>query len=145
MVDSGIKGLWRLTVRAEFSAAHALRHYQGKCERLHGHNFAVELIVEGDELEPETGMLVDFSILKKILAQVLEPLDHSILNDVPPFDEKGEINPSSELLARHIGQNVAAKLVVIAPRARVYGVSVSEKGAQSALWLARGEMPHFDS
>ena len=44
------KKIWRLTVRDEISAGHALRHYEGKCERMHGHNFAVELTVEGDKL-----------------------------------------------------------------------------------------------
>lgn len=131
-----MNGLWRLTVRSQFSAAHALRHYQGKCERLHGHNFAVELTVEGRELAPDTGMLVDFSILKKTLAQTLESLDHAVLNEVPPFDEGG-FNPSSELLARHIGMDAAARLAALAPQARVYSVSVSEKDTQSAFWLNR--------
>ena len=39
------RSLWRLTVRGEFASAHALRHYQGKCESLHGHNYAVEMVV----------------------------------------------------------------------------------------------------
>ena len=54
--------LWRLTVRDDFSAGHALRHYEGKCERMHGHNFAVELTVEGNRLAPQTEMLLDFKI-----------------------------------------------------------------------------------
>ncbi len=41
------RAIWRLTVRGEFSAAHALRHYQGKCENMHGHNYAAEMTVEG--------------------------------------------------------------------------------------------------
>ncbi len=42
------RAIWRLTVRGEFSAAHALRHYQGKCENMHGHNYAAEMTVEGE-------------------------------------------------------------------------------------------------
>ena len=58
------KSLWRLTVRGEFASAHALRHYQGKCESLHGHNYSVEMVVEGETLTPDTELVVDFTVLK---------------------------------------------------------------------------------
>ncbi len=45
-----MNGIWRLQIRDEFSAAHALRHYQGKCENMHGHNFTVEICVQGARL-----------------------------------------------------------------------------------------------
>ena len=124
------KGIWRLTVRSEFSAGHALRHYEGKCENLHGHNFAVELTVEGDSLTPDTELLSDFKILKQFLKDVLETLDHRILNDVPPFDR---INPSSENLARHIWQQMRAPLEACG--VRPHAVTVSEKAAQSATYM----------
>ena len=90
---------WKLTVRSEFCAAHALRHYQGKCEHLHGHNYAVEVVVKGYTLSQDTELLMDFGDLKGLLKQALEPLDHAYINDVPPFDA---VNPSSENLARYI-------------------------------------------
>ncbi|MDM8215189.1 6-carboxytetrahydropterin synthase QueD [Desulfovibrio piger] len=128
--------LWRLTVRDEFSAGHALRHYEGKCERLHGHNFAVELTVEGERLEPGTEILLDFKLLKLALKTTLEELDHRILNEVPPFDD---INPSSENLSRHIWSRVAQLLAEHpnpqARAVRVHSVSVSEKGAQTATYM----------
>ncbi|MDR0339052.1 MAG: 6-carboxytetrahydropterin synthase QueD, partial [Desulfovibrio sp.] len=95
---------WRLTVRSEFSAAHALRRYKGKCENPHGHNFAVEAVVEGEKLSPDTALLVDFSDLKADLQSVLAALDHKDLNATPPFDR---LNPSSENLSRHIFQALA--------------------------------------
>ncbi|MFT4301803.1 MAG: 6-carboxytetrahydropterin synthase QueD [Desulfovibrio sp.] len=130
------KKLWRLTVRDDFSAGHALRHYEGKCERMHGHNFAVELTVEGEKLAAGTEMLLDFKVLKKGLKAVLDALDHRLLNETPPFDR---INPSSENLARHIWQGMEALLAAHTdPQAqlvRLYSVTVSEKGAQSATYL----------
>ena len=66
---------WKLTVRSEFCAAHALRHYQGKCEHLHGHNYAVEVVVKGYTLSQNTELLMDFGDLKALLKQALEPLD----------------------------------------------------------------------
>lgn len=128
--------LWRLTVRDEFSAGHALRHYEGKCERLHGHNFAVALTVEGECLEPDTEILLDFKLLKQLLKTALEELDHRILNDVVPFDRQ---NPSSENLSRHIWRQTARLLEAHPnPRmraVRLYSVSVSEKDAQTATYL----------
>lgn len=126
------KKLWRLTVRDDFSAGHALRHYEGKCERMHGHNFAVELTVEGEKLAAGTEMLLDFKVLKKGLKAVLDALDHRLLNETPPFDR---INPSSENLARHIWQGMEALLAAHDELVRLYSVTVSEKGAQSATYL----------
>ena len=67
---------WRLAVRSDFSAAHALRHYQGKCERPHGHNFSVEAVVQGDTLSADTELLADFSVIKRDLKPVLDTIDH---------------------------------------------------------------------
>lgn len=84
---------WILKVRDKFSAAHYLEGYQGKCERLHGHTFHVEVAVEVLDLD-RTGIGIDFAELKKGLAAALP--DHALLNEVFPF------NPSAENIARHI-------------------------------------------
>jgi len=94
---------------------------------MHGHNFGVELCVEGHGLTPDTEILVDFKVLKKALNQVLETLDHRHLNEVPPFDRQ---NPSSENLARHIFTEVAALLRE--EPVRVVFVAVSEKDSSRA-------------
>jgi 6-pyruvoyltetrahydropterin/6-carboxytetrahydropterin synthase len=101
------RGLWRLTVADHFSSAHQLRHYQGKCESLHGHNFTVRVQVQGRELDPKLGIVMDFQELKTLLKVVLAELDHRNLNELPEFVE---INPSSEHLARYIFQRLAALL-----------------------------------
>ncbi len=124
------KSFWRLTVRSEFAAAHALRHYQGKCEAMHGHNFSVEAVVQGDTLTPDTELLVDFSELKRDLAGVLAALDHKNLECVPPFDR---INPSSENLSRYIFRHLAP--LVRERGAQLYAVTVSERAIQSATYM----------
>ncbi len=134
--DAPKNGKWQLCVRDEFCAAHALRHYNGKCENLHGHNFNVDLCVEGTRLAPGTEMLLDFKILKSCLKECLETLDHRLLNEQAPFDK---INPSSENIAREIWQQLAEKLALI-PEAQTAGlrlvsVTVGEKGSQSATYL----------
>lgn len=123
--------LWRLTVRSDFSSAHALRHYQGKCESLHGHNFNVELVVEGSVLTPDTELLVDFKVLKGELKKILDGLDHKDLNAHPAFSKR---NPSSENIAAHIYKAMQAALSAH-DDVRVYSVSVSEKPVQSATYM----------
>ena len=89
--------MYHARVEAEFAAAHFLSHYQGKCEKLHGHNYKVRLWVRGENLN-NGGMLADFSILKRALKDVLAPLDHSNLNDMEVFLN----DPSAERIARFI-------------------------------------------
>ncbi len=131
------QSLWRLAVRGDFSSAHALRHYQGKCENLHGHNYHVEMVVEGTKLSDDVELVVDFSVLKKILRDALETLDHKNINEFPPFDI---INPSAENLARYLYQlleNILAEQLKHLPYAEtihLYEVSVSEKAAQTATY-----------
>jgi 6-pyruvoyltetrahydropterin/6-carboxytetrahydropterin synthase len=84
---------WKLRVRDRFSAAHYLREYQGKCEKLHGHTFQVEVEIAVKELD-KTGIGIDFTGIKKKLTESLP--DHTLLNEVFDF------NPSAENLAREI-------------------------------------------
>ena len=121
---------WRLAVRSEFSSGHALRNYQGKCENMHGHNFSVEAVVQGETLTDDTELLLDFSLIKSELKRVLDTLDHKDLNTTPPFDR---INPSSENLSRHIFKLLQPHMLMHG--VRMYSVTVSEKSAQSATYF----------
>jgi len=121
--------MYRIRKEASFSAAHHLRHYQGKCERLHGHNWRVEAVAQGHELD-EGGMLLDFGDLKKALNEVLAPFDHADLNTVPPFDT---IETSAENLARIILEALAAKLD--SERVRIVEVTVWETPTSAATYI----------
>jgi len=90
--------MYELVVTSQFSAAHNLRNYGGKCENLHGHNWRVEVFVRADALG-KGGMVLDFSILREETEKVLETLDHQYLNDLPSFQKE---EPSSENIARYI-------------------------------------------
>jgi 6-pyruvoyltetrahydropterin/6-carboxytetrahydropterin synthase len=89
-----------------FSAAHRLRGYQGDCERLHGHNYRVEVAVESPQLDA-AGIVMDFRDLKQILKDVLNGLDHQYLNDLEPFTT---INPSAENIAEYIFHAVSGSI-----------------------------------
>lgn len=98
--------MYELKVLGDFSAAHQLNFFKTGCERLHGHNWKVELCVQGNELD-ENGLLMDFKELKRILNEVLDYLDHRFLNDLEPFKD---MSPSSENVARWIFQEVSKKI-----------------------------------
>ena len=76
--------MFELTIIEEFEAAHRLPDYEGKCCRLHGHNWRVEVVVRGTELD-SSGLLIDFKVLKSHVAEVLLTLDHYYLNETEAF------------------------------------------------------------
>jgi len=98
--------MYELTIRTEFSSAHNLRGYEGACERLHGHNWRVEVSIEAQSLGP-MGFVMDFKELKNATASIVEKLDHRYLNETPPFTE---LNPSAELIARFIHDELSGFL-----------------------------------
>ena len=90
--------MFELVVNGSFEAAHRLVDYPGKCNRLHGHSWTVEMSVIGNKLD-KIGMVADFKTLKAMLMEVLEAMDHQYLNELEAFKE---INPTAENLAQYI-------------------------------------------
>jgi 6-pyruvoyltetrahydropterin/6-carboxytetrahydropterin synthase len=95
--------MFKAKVVHSFSAAHRLREYQGDCERLHGHNYRVEVVVSSPSLDAQ-GIVMDFRELKRLLKGALQELDHQYLNDLAPF---GEQNPSAENIAKHLYETLS--------------------------------------
>jgi 6-pyruvoyltetrahydropterin/6-carboxytetrahydropterin synthase len=98
--------MYELTIKTEFSSAHNLRGYDGACERLHGHNWRVEVSIEA-ESTGEMGFVMDFKELKTATGEIVGRLDHRYLNETPPFTE---LNPSAEFIARFIHDELAVLL-----------------------------------
>jgi 6-pyruvoyltetrahydropterin/6-carboxytetrahydropterin synthase len=98
--------MYELKVLTEFSAAHRLENFYGKCESLHGHNWKVEVFLLGDRLD-DAGLVRDFGVVKGKTREVLAELDHTYLNDLPAFRQQ---NPSSENLARYLFERLGAAL-----------------------------------
>lgn len=89
-------GMYKLIIETDFSAAHKLRHYRGKCEQLHGHNWIVKVALIKESLNA-TGMVIDFHKGEKIIHKVIDTLDHKYLNELGGFKK---INPTTENLCR---------------------------------------------
>ena len=113
--------MFEVMIERNFSSAHQLRGYKGKCENLHGHNYRIEIYARGSELD-NIGLLVDFGESKTAADEVVTYLDHRNINELPPFDE--ELNPSAENLARYILESIASR--VGDDRVQVYKVRCFE-------------------
>lgn len=99
--------MYEIEVRSAFEAAHFIEGYNGKCARLHGHNWEVVAVVRGEKLD-KLGMLIDFKILKAELNKVLDAFDHRYLNELETFAEE---NPTAENIARKIFESLAASKI----------------------------------
>lgn len=95
-----------LKILADFASAHTLRDYPGACNRMHGHNWKVEVEVEATELD-NIGMGVDFKVIKTAAREIAGRLDHYYLNDLEPFTE---INPTAENIAVYFFNELTQQL-----------------------------------
>ncbi len=121
--------MYTLTVLEGFAAAHRLPVSGGRCERLHGHNWKVEVTVQSEDLN-EFGMVIDFQDLKALIWEVLKALDHSFLNEHPFFMEQ---QPTAENLARYIYQTLSSGLAF--PSVTLTCVRVWESESTAAAYM----------
>ncbi|MCU0607090.1 MAG: 6-carboxytetrahydropterin synthase QueD [Candidatus Edwardsbacteria bacterium] len=122
--------MYYATVVRSFSAAHHLRDYQGKCERLHGHNYKVELQVKSPIVD-RSGMVTDFTVLRQALDRLLQRFDHQDLNEIKPFDT---LNPTAENIAKLIYEEMALKFS--SRKVKIGSVTVWETESSFATYAA---------
>lgn len=120
--------MYEILIKSDFSGAHNLKGYRGKCEKLHGHNWLIEAKFERDNLD-DIGIAVDFKVLKRKLKTVLKKLDHTYLNKLTAFKIK---NPSAENIARYIYK--ALQKSIKAKDLSVKSVSVWESNTSRATY-----------
>lgn len=122
--------MFELTILEEFEAAHRLPDYDGKCCRLHGHNWKVEVTVRGTELD-SSGLLIDFKVLKARVSAVLNLLDHFYLNETAYFSQTP---PTAENIARYIFEKLSED-ADLSERVKIYAVRVWESPRSCAAYI----------
>ncbi|TWT41063.1 6-carboxy-5,6,7,8-tetrahydropterin synthase [Phycisphaerae bacterium RAS1] len=93
---------YEVSVSGWFSAAHQLRLIDGSYEPLHGHNWRVTVTYAGEQLD-EMGVLIDFTIVKPRLEELLRRFHDRNLNDQPAFRDG---SPSAEMVARYFADQL---------------------------------------
>ena len=86
--------MYELRVDGHFDAAHFIKDYNGKCSRMHGHRWGVQVCLVGNKLD-RTNILVDFSVVKELLKRRTDFLDHYIVNE-----QLNEPNITAEYIAK---------------------------------------------
>ena len=129
----------RIYKEAFFEASHRLLHYEGKCARLHGHQWRAEVWIEG-KTDPVTGILVDYNCIK----EVVQRFDHQvILHEEDPMVASLSAfqdvvttpgDPTSELLASVIAALISAECMACNPTARVIKLRIWESTSCYAEW-----------
>ncbi|NIN92958.1 6-carboxytetrahydropterin synthase QueD [bacterium] len=121
--------MYEVMVEGSFSAAHNLRGYRKKCEKLHGHNWKVRVAIRGGKLD-RCGMLIDFKDVKDYLEKIIQKLDHKYLNEILHFKVT---NPTSENIAGFIYNDLKSRLK--GSQYRVSKVTVWESDTTSATYF----------
>jgi len=141
----------RVTKQFSFEMSHALLNYDGLCRNIHGHSYKLQITVAGQPLRdsesPKDGMVIDFSILKKIIQlQIVSPLDHSLMiNENAPTDKLSELGqmyerhhvvpfqPTSENMVVYIAEKVKP---LLPEHIELFSVRLYETSNSFAEWFA---------
>ncbi|KKN20115.1 hypothetical protein LCGC14_0938980 [marine sediment metagenome] len=126
---------WSIQKDFRFEAAHRLETHDGKCRRLHGHSYRLEIEVGRGHLyekSPSKGMVIDFANLSKVVEDyVLKTFDHRFLAT--------EETPDVLLNALHLTEVVRLKIPASTAEhlARVIGERLLESGSMMQRVLRR--------
>lgn len=139
----------RITKEFRFEMAHALLGYEGPCKNIHGHSYQLAVTLKGIPIaasaSPHTGMVADFSDLKKIVeTEIIQRFDHAlVLNKNTPVavytglqDQKLillDVQPTCENLVMHFVQKLKA---VLPPALTLHSLILKETSTSSAAWYA---------
>jgi 6-pyruvoyl-tetrahydropterin synthase len=116
--------MFGVTVRDHLMVAHSFTgEVFGPAQRLHGATFVVDATFRGETLDDD-GILVDIGRATEELHAVVTALTYRNLDDEPEF---AGINTTTEVLARHLADRLAARVLAgaLAPPGAVTGIVVT--------------------
>jgi 6-pyruvoyltetrahydropterin/6-carboxytetrahydropterin synthase len=93
---------FQITTIRDFSAAHAIRLYDGSLEPIHGHNWRISVTVSADKLD-SIGVVMDFHELARLVDEVVGTMHNRSLNELPMF---ADLNPTAENVALHVARSL---------------------------------------
>jgi 6-pyruvoyltetrahydropterin/6-carboxytetrahydropterin synthase len=141
----------RVTKQFGFEMSHALLNYDGLCRNIHGHSYKLQVTIAGEPMQdagsPKDGMVIDFSILKKLIQeQIISKLDHSLMiNEKAPIDKLSAMGqmyerlqvvpfqPTSENMVLYIAGQVK---LLLPDHLELFSIRLYETGNSFAEWYA---------
>jgi 6-pyruvoyltetrahydropterin/6-carboxytetrahydropterin synthase len=92
-----------------FDSAHFLPNVPDghRCKEIHGHTYRLIIYLEGD-LDKDLQWVIDFSEVKKIVAPIIDSIDHKLLNNI-----KGLENPTCERISIWLWEQIKPKLPML--------------------------------
>jgi len=141
----------RVTKQFSFEMSHALLNYDGLCRNIHGHSYKLQITVLGEPINdsenPKNGMVIDFSLLKKMIQlHIVSHLDHSLMiNENAPTEKLSELGqmyerhhvvpfqPTSENMVVYIAEKVKS---LLPEHLKLFSVRLYETSNSFAEWFA---------
>jgi 6-pyruvoyltetrahydropterin/6-carboxytetrahydropterin synthase len=92
-----------------FDAAHYLPLVPDghKCKNMHGHTYRLRVYVQGP-VDTDYGWIMDFKVLKDVVAKVIDRLDHGVINNI-----EGLENPTAENITIWCWQQIKPQLPLL--------------------------------
>jgi 6-pyruvoyltetrahydropterin/6-carboxytetrahydropterin synthase len=133
-----------------FDMAHVLHNYDGLCRNIHGHTYKMQVTLIGepsiDKRSPKLGMVIDFSLLKKIVKDtVVDVFDHALVVSEAqglapgmfPFQQSDKFivlpfQPTAENLVAHFAELILPQM----PQGvKLHGIRLWETPTSLCEWL----------
>jgi len=139
----------KITKQFSFEMAHALLHYDGLCQNIHGHSYKMDVTVTGAPSKnadsPKVGMVMDFGDLKRVVNEtIVDEMDHALVlnegSDQTLIDSLKNnykkvvtvpFQPTTENLLQLFAERLQAKL----PKTvELYAIKLRETDSSYAEW-----------
>lgn len=140
----------RITKEFKFEMAHALLNYDGPCRHIHGHSYYLYVTVSGkpvaDDANPHNGMVMDFTLLKKLINEhITKQLDHAlVLYDKTPESQVQALAGFENIVllpyqptCENMLNDFAGRIKKLLPAAlKLHHLKLCETVTSSAEWFA---------
>lgn len=98
--------MFEVAYETTFCSTHRLTDGGVPIEPNHGHDWRVEVVCAGEALD-RLGVVIDFEVLKKAMAEIGATFHYKDMNEHPAFRSQ---SPSAEAVARHIFEELRRRL-----------------------------------
>lgn len=117
--------MFEISKKFKFDASHMIKDHFHKCKNLHGHTYSIEVFFETKHIDLESGVMIDYYDIGKIMKPIIDQLDHSFMYFIEDpiqceiaeilIENNMKVNPfefqtTAEMLARYFTKELYSKL-----------------------------------